>query len=202
MPEPRMPESRTREPRSEPRALHPVIRRLWPSDAAAVEAYFLRLDPETRANRFMGTLSDAAALAYARRALRIDGVVFGGFVDGTLRALGELRPTRAPPSRYRLGAEAEAAFAVERGYRRNGLGHALFRRIAGAARNRGVRDLRVRCLSRNRPMQNLALRVGADLRMADGEAEGALHLARPTPVSLWQESVTEAFDFTLALAAA
>ncbi len=193
-----MPESRM----SEHRVPHPVIRRLWPSDAAAVEAYFLRLDPETRANRFMGALSDAAALAYARRALTVDGVVFGGFVGGTLRALGELRPAHAPPSRYGLGAEAEAAFAVERGYRRNGLGQALFRRIAGAARNRGVRDLRVRCLGRNRPMQNLALRVGADLRMVDGEAEGALHLARPTPASLWQESVTEAFDFTLALAAA
>jgi GNAT superfamily N-acetyltransferase len=187
-------------PKSSP--LRPVIRRLWPSDAAAVESYFLRLDPETRASRFMGTLSDTAALAYARQALKVDGVVFGGFVDGTLRALGELRPSQTPPSRYALGAEAEAAFAVERDYRRNGLGHALFRRIAEAARHRGVQDLRVRCLSRNRPMQGLAARVGADLHMAGGESEGALHLPRPTPASLWRESVTEAFDFTLALAAA
>ena len=37
---------------------------------------------------------------------------------------------------------------------------------------------------------------------AGGEADGALHLARPTPVSLWQEGVTEAVDFTLALTAA
>lgn len=196
-----MPEPRP-EPRAESSPLHPVIRRLWPSDAAAVEAYFLRLDPETRASRFMGTLSDAAALAYARRALKVDGVVFGAFVDGTLRALGELRPTRTPPPGFSLGPDAEAAFAVERDYRRNGLGQALFRRIAGAARNRGVRDLRVRCLARNRPMLGLAARAGVDLRMAGGESEGALHLAHPTPVSLWQEGVTEAFDFTLALAAA
>lgn len=187
-------------PESQP--LHPIIRRLWPTDAAAVEAYFLRLDPETRASRFMGTLVDAAALAYAQQALKVEGVVFGGFVDGTLRALGELRPTHMPPAPYILGPEAEAAFAVERGYRRNGLGQALFARIAGAARHRGVRDLRVRCLSRNRPMQGLAARVGADLRMVGGEAEGALHLPRPTPVSLWRESVAEAFDFTLALTAA
>jgi GNAT superfamily N-acetyltransferase len=186
----------------ESRILRPVIRRLWPSDAAAVEAYFLRLDTETRASRFMGTLGDAAALAYARQALKVDGVVFGGFVDGTLRALGELRPSQAPPSRYALGPQAEAAFAVERGYRRNGLGQALFRRIAEAGRHRGVTDLRVRCLGRNRPMQGLAIRVGADLRMVAGEAEGALHLPRPTPASLWRESVAEAFDFTLALAAA
>lgn len=63
-------------------------------------------------------------------------------------------------------------------------------------------DLRVRCLGRNRPMQGLATRVGADLRMVAGEAEGALHLPRPTAVSLWRERVVEAFDFTLALAAA
>lgn len=181
---------------------HPVIRRLWPHDGPAVEAYLLRLDPETRASRFMGALSDPAAVAYARRAMRAEGLMFGGFVDGTLRALGELRPTGQPCTGLRLGAQAEAAFAVERMYRRNGLGQALFRRIAAAARNRGVRDLHVRCLPWNRPMRELAAKVGADLRIRDGEADGALHLARPTPASLWQESVTEACDITLALTAA
>jgi GNAT superfamily N-acetyltransferase len=91
---------------------------------------------------------------------------------------------------------------VEKAYRRNGLGQALFRRIAAAARNRGVRDLHVRCLAWNRPMRGLATKVGADLHISGGEADGALHLARPTPVSLWQEGVTEAVDFTLALTAA
>ena len=51
-------------------------------------------------------------------------------------------------------------------------------------------------------MQGLANKVGADLRITGGEADGALHLPRPTPVSLWQEGVTEAVDFTLALTAA
>jgi GNAT superfamily N-acetyltransferase len=180
---------------------HPIIRRLWPNDGPMVEAYFLRLDPETRANRFMGALSDAAALTYARNAMSAEGLMFGGFIDGTLRGLGELRPAAAPPG-FILGAEAEAAFAVEKAYRRNGLGQALFRRIAAAARNRGVRDLHVRCLAWNRPMRELATKVGADLRISGGEADGALHLARPTPASLWQEGVTEAFDFTLALTAA
>lgn len=181
---------------------HPIIRRLWPNDGPVVEAYFLRLDPETRANRFMGALSDAAALTYARNAMSAEGLMFGGFIDGTLRGLGELRPASAPPPGFILGAEAEAAFAVEKAYRRNGLGQALFRRIAAAARNRGVRDLHVRCLAWNRPMRELATKVGADLRISGGEADGALHLARPTPASLWQEGVTEAFDFTLALTAA
>lgn len=180
----------------------PTVRRLWPSDRALVEAYFLRLDPETRAERFMGTLSDTAALAYARNALRADGLMFGGFLEGALRGLGELRPAGPRGPGLILGPDAEAAFAVERGHRRNGLGQALFRRIVGAARNRGVRDLHVRCLPWNRPMQGLARKVGASLRIDGDEADGALHLASPTPVSLWQEGVAEAFDFTLALAAA
>ena len=182
--------------------LHPVIRRLWPNDGPAVEAYFLRLDPETRANRFMGALSDAAALTYAHGAMRAEGLMFGGFVDGVLRGLGELRPASAPLPGFRLGVQAEAAFAVEKAYRRKGLGQALFRRIAAAARNRGVRDLHVRCLPWNRPMRELAVKVGADLRIVGGEADGAVHLPRFTPVSLWQEGVTEAVDFTLALTAA
>ena len=74
-----------------------------------------------------------------RNALNAEGLMFGGFVDGTLRGLGELRPASAPPPGFVLGTEAEAAFAVEKAYRRNGLGQALFRRIAAAARNRGVR---------------------------------------------------------------
>ncbi|KAB1075816.1 GNAT family N-acetyltransferase [Methylobacterium planeticum] len=183
------------------------VRRLWPSDRAVILDYFLRLDPETRANRFMGTVSEAGVRAYAKSAITADGLIFGAFVDGVLRGLGELRPAGPRPpgtlrGRMRLGPEAEAAFAVEREFRRNGLGAALFARITDAARNRGVSDLHVRCLSRNGPMRGLAAKLGANLRLLGSETEGALHLARPTPFSLWHESIAEAFDFTLAVASA
>ncbi|MER2265552.1 GNAT family N-acetyltransferase [Methylobacterium oxalidis] len=178
------------------------IRRLWPSDRPAIVDYFLRLDPETRAGRFMGAVSEAGVRAYAERAARAEGLVFGAFVDGTLRGLGELRPMGPCPPGPLLGPEAEAAFAVERDFRRLGLGSALFARIADAARNRGVSDLHVRCLTRNGPMRGLAAKLGANLRPAGPETEGALHLALPTPVSLWHESIAEAFDLTLAVAAA
>ena len=197
-------------PRMNSTGLPVSVRRLWPSDRARVLGYFLRLDPETRANRFMGAVSAAGVRAYAESAVTADGLIFGAFVDGTLRGLGELRPTGPLPShlpghlpgRMALGPEAEAAFAVERDYRRNGIGTALFARITDAARNRGVSDLHVRCLSRNGPMRGLAAKLGADLRLLGSEAEGALHLARPTPFSLWHESIAEAFDFTLAVASA
>ncbi|TXN71157.1 GNAT family N-acetyltransferase, partial [Methylobacterium sp. WL18] len=60
-------------------------------------------------------------------------------------------------------------------------------------------DLHVRCLSGNGPMLRLAAKQGAALQRAGTETEGALHLARPTPFSLWHETIAEAFDFTLAV---
>ncbi|MCJ2134390.1 GNAT family N-acetyltransferase [Methylobacterium sp. J-026] len=175
------------------------IRRLWPADRNAVLAYFLRLDPETRASRFMGSVGEAGVRAYAAQAIRAEGAMYGAFVDGVLRGLGELRPMGLTRSRLVLGPQAEAAFAVEPAFRRRGIGADLFARIARAARHRGVTDLHVRCLSGNGPMLRLAAKHGAALQRAGGEIDGALQLERPTPVSLWYEGIAEAFDFSLAV---
>jgi GNAT superfamily N-acetyltransferase len=177
---------------------HPV-RRLWPADRALVLDYFRRLDPETRRDRFMGDVGDKGVAAYAARSVAAEGVMYGAVIDGALRGLAELRPAGPGSSPYFLGPRAEAAFAVERAYRRRGIGAALFARIARAARNRGVSDLRVRCLARNGPMLRLAARQGAELHRDGIETDGALHLARATPLSLWYEGVAEAFDFTLSV---
>lgn len=176
-----------------------TVRRLWPSDRQAVLDYFCRLDSETRANRFMGQVSETGIRAYADQAMRARGVMYGAFLDGTLRGLGELRPAAGGSSSYFLGPQAEAAFAVEREFRRRGLGAALFERITQAARNRGVSDLHVRCFARNGPMIRLAARQGAALSRDGLEADGALHLSSATPLSLWYETIAEAFDFTLSV---
>lgn len=179
----------------------PLVRRLWLSDRQAVLDYFCRLDADTRANRFMGQVSEAGIRAYAEQAMSARGVMFGAFLDGTLRGLAELRPAGPGPSSYFIGPEAEAAFAVERPFRRMGLGAALFARITQAARNRGVSDLHVRCFARNGPMIRLAARQGATLSRDGLDADGSLHLDRATPLSLWYESIAEAFDFTLSVTA-
>ena len=177
----------------------PLVRRLWPSDRLAILDYFRRLDPETRANRFMGQVSETGLVAYAEQAMTARGLMYGAFLDGTLRGLGELRPAGGGRSSSYLGPQAEAAFAVEREFRRRGLGASLFSRITQAARNRGVSDLHVRCFSRNGPMIRLAARQGAAVRHDGSEADGALHLDRATPMTLWYESIAEAFDFTLSV---
>lgn len=178
-----------------------LCRRLWPSDRAAVEAHILRLDAETRADRFMSVTSDRTALAHAERALVSKGIVFGAFADGVLRGLGELHPVGSRPlyPSFGLGLLAEAAFAVERDFRREGLASALFRRMVEAARSRGVAELHVRFLDANGPMRKLALKLGAKLHAAGGETAGAIRLARPTPLSLWRTGFVEAIDLTLAV---
>lgn len=181
----------------------PACRRLWPSDAASVGACFLRLDPEGRANRFMASVSDRHALAHAERTFTAEGLVFGAFVDGVLRGVAELRPAGrrcAAMVGHPLGMRAEAAFAVERTYRRRGLGFALFERLAEAARSRGVRKLHLRCLHENRPMTRFAAKVGARMHLSGSEAEGAVRLDHPTPWSVWNELVAESLDFSVAVA--
>jgi len=176
----------------------PSLRRLWLSDGPAVHAFFLRLDSETRASRFMAAVGDQTAAAYAVQAMVAPGMIVGVFVDGTLRAIGELRPFGPRQADAR---RVEAALTVERGFRRAGLGLKLLRRLAEAARNRGIAELRLRCLSHNVAMRRLVTGLGAEMRLDDGESEGAIPLARATPLSLWREGIETALDFNLAVAA-
>ncbi|GJD51520.1 hypothetical protein OPKNFCMD_4275 [Methylobacterium crusticola] len=171
-----------------------TIRRLWPSDRAAIETHFRSLDQDSRFNRFMGAVSAAGAGAYAARSLQAEGLVFGAFVDGTLRGVGEVRPTAAGG----LGSDAEAAFTVERDFRCRGLGTALAGRLSHASRNAGVKRLHVRCLSHNHPMRGLALKLGADLAVSGRELHATLALAPPTLFSLWSEGMESLLDVALA----
>jgi RimJ/RimL family protein N-acetyltransferase len=172
-----------------------TIRRLWPTDGAAVVALFRGLDPQSRFDRFMGAASEAAAAAYASRALAAEGLVFGAFTNGVLRGVGELRPAGA-------AREAEIAFAVAPGHRGRGLGAALGARLAEAARNGGTRRLHLRCLTGNRPMRALARRLGADLSLGGREVHAVLALSPPTLFSLWRENVDGLFDVAAAASTA
>ncbi|MGF3027473.1 N-acetyltransferase family protein [Methylobacterium aquaticum] len=171
------------------------IRRLWSTDRDAVVTLFRGLDPDSRFDRFMGAVSEAAAAAYAAHAVSAEGLVFGAFAEGTLRGIGELRPAGAR-------AEAEIAFAVAPGHRGRGLGVALGARLAQAARNGGTRRLHLRCLAGNRPMRALARRLGAELRLGGGEIHAVLALSPPTLFSLWREGMDGVFDAAAAASAA
>ncbi|ACL56126.1 GNAT family N-acetyltransferase [Methylobacterium nodulans] len=170
------------------------IRRLWPSDRAAVEAHFARLDRETRFNRFMGAVSPEGARAYGAAALGRAGLVYGAFVGGELRGVGEIRPAGSGG----LGPEGEAALTVEAAYRRRGIGTALARRLCAAARHARVERLHLRTLAGNRALLALARRLGAELAVAGHEAHALLRVAPPTPLSAWAEYLDGIVEVVLA----
>lgn len=168
-----------------------LVRRLWPGDIGLASAHLLRLDPDSRRSRFTGTVSDAYLERYAHEALASDGLVLGYRLGEAVRGMAELQMTG--PDR------AEAAFSVEAGHRRRGVGRALFRRLLLAARNRGARTIHLRCLPHNRAMQELARRHGARLVHDGDEMLGEVETDAPTALSLWQETVAESLALPWAL---
>lgn len=172
-----------------------VIRRLLPADGAGFREHLLRLDPESRYDRFGMGVSDDFLRQYADRCLRFDDVIYGFFVDGVLRGAGELRRLQSP----RGARFAEAAFSVERPWRRLGVGREFMRRIVRAARNRRAETLYMSCLSRNAAMQSLARQFSAELRFEPGEASTAMPMESPTAFSLLYEAIDNAGGFATAM---
>ncbi|GAC1336356.1 MAG: GNAT family N-acetyltransferase [Beijerinckiaceae bacterium] len=169
------------------------IRKLWPSDEEAFRDHLLRLDMESRHDRFAMGVSDDFLRDYAERCFRLKGSIFGYFADGELRGAGEFRMVGDDH-----GA-AEAAFSVEHDWRRRGVGKALMERIVRAARNARVETLYMSCLATNRAMQNLARHFEADLRFETDEVTGKMVGRAPTAASLWKEIVDDAASYATAM---
>src|SRR6185295_18038910 len=97
-----------------------VIRKMWIDRAGPYRDHLLRLDQESRRNRFGGAVSDEFIRNYTELSLGLDAVMHGFFVDGTLRGVAELRPIGGGTP-----DEAEAAFSIEKPWQSNGVGTAL-----------------------------------------------------------------------------
>jgi RimJ/RimL family protein N-acetyltransferase len=171
-----------------------VVRKLWAGDTAELIEHLRRLDADSRMRRFMALVSDDHVEAHARRAVRLDTVIYGYFDRGTLRAAAEMHPLRGA-----FSGEAEGAFSVERDWQEHGVGTELFRRLINAARNRGIRQLTLSCLPGNLAMQRLAEKFGAKVRIQDGEAIAHLSALGPTPLSLMTEAVADSTGIAKAM---
>ena len=170
-----------------------TIRKLWIGEADAYRDHLLRLDPESRRRRFSGAVGDDFI---ARHAASIGGfgvVVYGFFIDGTLRGAAELRPA-AP-----LAREAEAAFSIEQPWQSHGVGSVLLERILLTARNRGIAALQMQCLGDNRRMQQLARKFDADLKFDFSSVVGEVDASRLTPLSLLREWTEDGWGFVNAM---
>ena len=178
----------------EPGPISAAIRKLWIGEAKHFRDHFLRLDPESRRNRFGSPVNESFIENYSARALAPGSVVHGYFIGGELHAVAELRPF----GKY-FPCEAEAAFSVERDWQNCGVGTALLERTLLAARNHGIRTIYMSCLANNRRMQRVARKYQAELRFGAGEVIGEVANTGPTPLSLVREFIADGHGFATAI---
>ena len=153
-----------------------TIRQLRPSDRHRFHEHLLRLDTESRRDRFNGAIGDGFLDAYAERCFR-DGTTVVGYVYGEhVRGAAEIheRPEIEEPT-------AEIAFSVEREFQHRGLGGLLFERLIGHAYGLGYERLLVTTHPNNQAMKALARRFDARLSFEAGETVGVIDLA-PLPM--------------------
>lgn len=176
---------------------HHAIRRLWPHERELYVAHLRRLDHASRIDRFGMQMDDAALQRYSDKSFCVGGLVKAYVEDGEIRAAGELQGLMEFPT-----TTAEAAFSVETGWRRRGIGGVLFEAIVLAARNRGLPSLEIICHPGNTAMLALARRHGMECLFEDGEVHGRARLDLRSASSLMTEAMDDAAGTVSAMLAA
>lgn len=137
--------------------------------------HLLRLDPESRHDRFNGFMDDNFIGRYAEKCAS-DGTLIVAYMEsGIVCGAAELHP----PDQTEDGMP-EIAFSVERRLRRQGIGSLLFRRLISEAQWKGYHALRVTTGAQNHAMRALANKFGAHLTFRHGESTGTIEL-KPQP---------------------
>ncbi len=170
------------------------LRQLWPHERDAFLSHLLRLDDKARHARFGFGVADEFLENYAETAFSLDSVIHGCFLDGELRATGELRALLED------GAQAaEAAFTVEPPWQDSGIGTELMRLTIRSARNQDIHTLYMICLASNKRMQRIAKKHNADLTVIEGSVEGRIDPPGPTPASVTAEWMDNTQGFVTAI---
>jgi len=137
--------------------------------------HLLRLDPESRHDRFNGYLDESFIERYAKKCADDGTLIVAYMENGVVRGAAELHP----PEQSEDGLP-EIAFSVENCVRRQGVGSILFRRLISEAQWKGYRRLRVTTGAGNDAMRALANKFGANLEFQHGESTGTIDLT-PQP---------------------
>jgi GNAT superfamily N-acetyltransferase len=148
----------------------PVIRKLKPDEAALFREHLLRLDDESRYDRFNAPTEDLIIEQYARRCFAGPCIVIAWLEAGAVRGAAELHPSDQNKG------QGDSAFSVETEYRRRGVGSALLRELIACARKRKLTSIRITTQPQNIGMQALVLKFGAELSFDDGEMVGVIAL--------------------------
>lgn len=134
--------------------------------------HLLRLDPESRHDRFHGFMDDSFIERYAAKCADDGTVIIAYIEDGVVRGAAELHPPDQSPD-----SQPEIAFSVEARVRRQGVGSILFKKLIAEARSKGYRSLRITTGAQNQAMRALAHKFGANLTFRHGESTGSIDLA-------------------------
>src|SRR3954468_4786175 len=149
------------------------IRTLTALEMPLLREHLLRLDPESRRDRFHGATDERFVESYAARCLADGTVVIAYVEDGKVLGAAELHQ----PDTSADGLP-EIAFSVERVLRRKGIGSILFRRLVTEAEGRGYQSLRITTGYSNEAMRALARKFGARLTFRHGESTGSIDLTQ------------------------
>jgi GNAT superfamily N-acetyltransferase len=169
-----------------------IRRLLWNGEAELYRGHLLRLDAESRRNRFGGAVSDDFIREYCEPGALRGAIIYGFLVDGVLRGAVELRLLEP-------AGEAEVALSIERTWQSQGVGAALLEHLLLAARNRRINRLHMLCLAENRRMRQLARKFDAELSIQSGSVVGEMKAPHPTPTSVMRELAADGADLALAI---
>jgi GNAT superfamily N-acetyltransferase len=133
--------------------------------------HLLRLDPESRRDRFNGFLDDSFIERYAERCANDGTIIVAYMENGAVRGAAELHPPEESTDDL-----PEVAFSVEPCVRRKGVGSILFQRLISEASWKGYRRLRVTTGAQNHAMRALASKFGANLVFRHGESTGTIEV--------------------------
>lgn len=141
--------------------------------------HLLRLDADSRHDRFNGFLDDSFIERYAEKCANDGTIIVAYMENGIVRGAAELHPPDESSDDL-----PEIAFSVESCVRRRGVGSVLFRRLIAEARWKGYDRLRVTTGAQNHAMRALASKFGAHLAFQHGESTGTINLARQPQADL------------------
>lgn len=168
------------------------VRTLTAKELPLLREHLLRLDRDSRRDRFNGFLDDNFLSRYAMKCVSDGTIILAYFEDGVVRGAAELHQPDLSP-----GSLPEIAFSVESCVRRQGVGSILFTKLIEKARSLGYESLRITTGAQNDAMRALANKFGAHLRFRHGESTGTIDLTK-LPVAAATEA-TSPLDVTRAL---
>ena len=158
-------------------------------ELALLRDHLLRLDADSRRDRFHGFLDDSFIERYAMKCADDGTVIIAYIEDGVVRGAAELHPPDQSSD-----AVPEIAFSVEARVRRQGVGSILFRKLIAEARSRGYDSLRITTGAQNQAMRALANKFGAHLTFRHGESTGTIDLKQQPQPDLTRPAIATPFN--------